>query len=201
MRLNYRGTYFKITGTGNPYITSPTVAIVPTDPTLTSDPTVFPPNATNVAFQFFRQPIKTPDSPAVLPDGACIDLTYSGVDQYGSGVTGASFSPGSATDFSPVVVTFGANGSLDRVFAFNGELTLPLTGVYFLVGKIEKSAAITSDPKQANYLDMESRWVFVSRQSGLPTTAENAYVAPTTAVSDVNNSRHFATSNQNSSGI
>jgi prepilin-type N-terminal cleavage/methylation domain-containing protein len=207
VRLNYRGAYFTISATGNPYISSPMVTLVPTDPTRANDPTVFPQNTQSIAFQVFRQPIRTADAPAVITDGACIDLNYSGIDQYG---TGSSFATASATDLGPVVVTFGPSGGLDRVYANSNVLPLPLTGVYLLVGKVEQtpipigSTGNFVQPQKPNYLDGDSRWVFISRQSGLTTTTENAYVQPTGPApnaTDVNNARRFATSVQNSSGI
>jgi prepilin-type N-terminal cleavage/methylation domain-containing protein len=204
VRLNYRGAYFMITTPNGPngYIPNSIVALTPTDPTRIGDPNLYPRNTNSISFQVFRQPIKTADSVAVMVDGACVDFSYSGIDQYG---TGASFAPGGsspATDVSPVTVTFGPSGNLERVYAQGNALSLPLTGVYLLVGKIEKTYAISSY-SQPNYLDSDARWVFVSRQSGLPTTTENAYIAspgsPPNAT-DVNNARRYATAAQNSSG-
>jgi hypothetical protein len=103
----------------------------------------------------------------------------------------------------PVIVTFNSAGTLDQLYysctykfytigtpptpyvvnnPFNYQ-TAPLSGAYFLVGKIEKilSAAgpVQNDPSHLpNYQDPECRWVSVTRQSGLVTTTDVAPLQP-----------------------
>jgi hypothetical protein len=208
IRFNYRGAYFGIVSA-----TSGNLSITPTDPTRVNDPNVYPPptqsGGSGVPFQVFRQPIKTSDAPAVLPDGAVIDLNYSGIDQYSQTNPSGTGSTFADTTTNPVVITFAPSGTLDFVYAFKTAFR-PLTGVYLLIGKVEQTPIPTStsgvfiQPQKPNYLDGDSRWVFISRQSGLPTTTENAYVqptGPTPTAADVNSARRFATSAQNSTGI
>jgi prepilin-type N-terminal cleavage/methylation domain-containing protein len=169
--------------------------------------------------------------------GACGTIAPS------AGIPPAPGPAGMSNICGAVVVTFAPSGSLDQVYyscyyrsSSNPNTSYsyqsrPLSGVYFLVGKIEKIQP--GGPTQGdatnlpNYQDPDARWVTVTRQSGLPTTAEVARLQPnftnnpagsppsfTTGgqypssipewagvINAVMNSRRFASGNQSSGGI
>ena len=78
----------------------------------------------------------------------------------------------------------------------------PMSGVYLLVGKIEKippQAQSATNPYPANWQDFDCRWVGIGRQSGLVTTAEVAS-APTGTTANVITSLRLARSSQNTGG-
>jgi prepilin-type N-terminal cleavage/methylation domain-containing protein len=150
---------------------------------------------------------------------------------------------GTANTCGPVIVTYSPAGTLEQIYYscyfvstanpavdMNNAYfyqTRPLSGAYFLVGKIEKiqpTGPVQNDLKNLpNYQDSDARWVAVTRQSGLPTTAEVAklqapftsnpsgYITagqyPTTikewasVINAVMNSRRYASGNQSSGGI
>jgi type II secretory pathway pseudopilin PulG len=223
------------------------LTIIPTDksrvvydkkqnPHLT-DPTVLPalatgPGGVNVSFQVFRQPVKTMDPPVQLSDGAAVDLYFSGIDIAPLGTNPptacvlGSLVNGTAANFPPCIVTFSQDGRVDQAY-FGASRTggspmnmqvRPLTGVYILVGKVDRipnteipNPLNFSGPNEPppNYLDPDCRWVSVTRQSGLVTTTETVRVNNPAAISgtlnpqnvqDIMTSRRYATSNQASSG-
>jgi prepilin-type N-terminal cleavage/methylation domain-containing protein len=228
--------YVPVATSPNPPIPLP---ILPTDSTRTTtdkstgkaylnDPTLLPPQATSAAgaalsFQVLRQPIKTMDPPAQLADGSAVDLYFSGIDLAPSGtarptpsVLGTS-TGGLTNNTPPLIITFSPAGTLDQVYCGDGGSTYqmrPLSGIYLLVGKIERiqTGPSFSDPKSPpNYEDSDCRWVAVTRQSGLVTTAEVASVGsppplpsnPLTKndINNIMNSRRYASGNQSSGGI
>ncbi len=191
VRLNYRGAYYQIstyTTAFGQVIPSAAVIVQPLSPTTTPPLPPVPPSQSsqgglNLPFQVFRQPVRAYEGAVSLVDGAVIDVQSSGQD-------GGNFFPLSGAA-NPLIVTFDNTGTLEFMYQYNQDGTLsiatPLTGVYFLVGKVEKLLpigtqltynAVTKDISQKlnslNITDLDSRWVGVTRQGGLATTAENA---------------------------
>ena len=97
-----------------------------------------------------------------------------------------------ANTCGPVILTFNATGTIDQVYysccyplSTSGTTPYfyqggPLSGAYFLVGRIEKISQLPTGPIQndssnpPNYQDPNARWVSITRQSGLVTTTEVA---------------------------
>jgi prepilin-type N-terminal cleavage/methylation domain-containing protein len=172
--------------------------------------------------------------------GACGTITPS------SSTPAAPGPAGTANTCGPVVVTYSPAGTLEQIYyscylATTGNpsvdrnnayfyQTRPISGAYFLVGKIEKipqTGPVQNDLKNLpNYQDSDARWVSVTRQSGLPTTAEVAPLQPAAVVppgstvkfppggpvpqsisewagviNAVMNSRRYASGNQSANGI
>jgi prepilin-type N-terminal cleavage/methylation domain-containing protein len=128
---------------------------------------------TNVPFQIIRQPIKTSGTPLQLPDGAVVDLTWSG-----EGSIGTIYS-NTASPF----ITFSPNGIIDYVYRFDNLATSPVYRrpvgpIHFLIGSPVK--AITGGETTAtnnvvfNYQDQNNMWVSVGHQTGLVSTTEVA---------------------------
>jgi type II secretory pathway pseudopilin PulG len=163
-------------------------------------------------------------SPAYQPPmfGACGTIAFSG------GTPSAPGHAAMANTCGGVIVSFSPSGSLDQVYfsccypdtptptAYYSYQSRPLSGVYFLVGKIEKipSAGPTFNDSNVvlNYRDPDCRWVTATRQSGLVTTSETAPVAAPTVsgtpipdwakvLNAVMASRRYASGNQSSGGI
>ncbi len=105
-----------------------------------------------------------------------------------------------ANTCGPVIVTFNATGNLEQVYysccypaSTSGTAPYfyqgrPLSGAYFLVGKIEKISQLPTGPIQndasnpPNYQDGDARWVAITRQSGLVTTTEVAKLQPSAVI-------------------
>jgi type II secretory pathway pseudopilin PulG len=190
IRFNYRGQlyYLDANDSSKAYLTSTTgIPISPTDPTNTATPQL----GTGVPFQVFRQPVKTYDTPGQLLDGAAIDLNFSGIDQNAVGYVAGG--PG------PISVTFSPTGSLDMIYA-GGLVSRPITGISFLVGKIENIPQGAA-PTTPNWQDPNSQWVFVARQTGLVTTnAVSVTPRGNPPVTNVYTSRYIGQSGQNQGG-
>jgi prepilin-type N-terminal cleavage/methylation domain-containing protein len=162
-------------------------------------------------------------------------------------VPGPASNPPSVNTCGALIVTFNSAGTLDQTYyscsfpanldssthtyiPFNYQV-VPASAVYLLIGKIEKiqpSGPVQGDAANLpNYQDSDARWVTVTRQSGLPTTAEVARLQPSFTnnppgsapsfvtggqypinypewagvINAVMNSRRYASGNQSSGGI
>jgi len=116
------------------------------------------------SYQFFRQPVPTSSSPVLLPDGAVVDITASGIPNIGVNQLGLFKQP---TD-TLVTVTFTPSGLVDRVWHQDkpqGEKLLD--SVFFLIGK---PGHYLSD----NMNDLDNLWISINYQTGLITTANMA---------------------------
>lgn len=124
-------------------------------------------NQLAVPYQIFRQPIKTAAEPAQLPAGTVIDL---GQSREGSGrFAGPLRGVGSDSRF-PIILTFAADGSLDRIYHSGGLQVRPQGSVHLLIGKLELLDAV--DPEKSNRRELSNLWVSVGRQTGLVTTSK-----------------------------
>jgi len=196
IRFSYRGEFYVLTSIG-----ANVWSIAPLDSTQ-----AYPVNG-NLPFQIYRRPIKSLASAVQLTDGVAIDLGFSGADFNTSG-TNFNFQFSAASgDAGQIIITFSPTGALDLVYIVSSttgsaSVFRPLSGVYLLVGKIEKippQAQSAQNPYPANWQDFDCRWVGIGRQTGLVTTAEVAS-APTGTTANVITSLRLARSSQNTGG-
>jgi hypothetical protein len=125
--------------------------------------------------------------------------------------------PTSANDAGQIIITFAPTGALDLVYivpndssnsSWTAQVHRPITGVFLLVGKIEKittpastlTAGTAQNPYPVNWLDPDCRWVAIGRQSGLVTTAEVAGPPATGITASPVTSARLATGSQNMVG-
>ncbi len=193
IRFNYRGTLYRIlTGTvgadGSVTGTSVTATV--------AEPGQPLPNLANasatLAYQIFRQPVKSADAPIILPTGALVDLSASG---YSSNNAEFAADP---TRQKPVMIIFGPSGNVDSVYYGDGnalEGRVPTSALYFLIGK-----PTAEDPTADNYKDFENVWVSINAQSGLITTSEVSPAAGGGPPTNVGESRAYARTAQNMGG-
>jgi prepilin-type N-terminal cleavage/methylation domain-containing protein len=195
IRFSYRGEFYVLNNSGGLWSISPL------------DSTQSWPVAGNLPFQIYRRPIKSLASAVQLTDGVAIDLGFSGAD-FNSNGTNFNFPFSAASgDIGQILITFSPTGALDLVYIVSsttGQATVfrPLSGVYLLIGKIEKippQAQSAQNQYPANWQDFDCRWVGIGRQSGLVTTAEVAS-APTGTTANVITSLRLARSSQNTGG-
>ena len=147
-------------------------------------------------FQIERQPARTASDVLQLPEGAGIDLYWSGMKGdsafFGDadGVSGRA--PDEIGQFRPMIL-FGPSGRVEYVY--NGAAaSRPAGSIFLLVGRTEGRMSIIADdpssripliplrnyalsvkpPPQfvSNVIDSRSLWVAISPQNGLVTTAE-----------------------------
>ncbi len=194
VRFNFRGSLYQINPSASTKadgtISTSTVTINIVNAAGGTSPQ-FPTNATSLKlpFQVFRQPIRSMEGAVSLADGAAIDIQFSGDDT-------TTFPIPSGAD-KPIIVTFDSSGTLEFEY-INGIPSRPLTGVYFLVGKIEN---ITVGAQKSNLKDLDARWVGVTRQAGLITTAENASITSSgNSTTDIYSARRFVRSAQSMGG-
>lgn len=204
IRFSFRGELYTLNG-----VSASSATITPLDVSMIGSPQGSPP-AGNLPFQIFRRPVKSLASAVQLTDGVAVDLNFSGAD-FNSGGTGFNypFTAANTSDGGQIIITFSPTGSLDLVYivptAGNAQVFRPISGVYLLVGKIEKiqtppvTTASAQNPYPANYLDFDCRWVGIGKQTGLVTTAEVASAAAG-ATANVITSLRLARSSQNTGG-
>jgi prepilin-type N-terminal cleavage/methylation domain-containing protein len=168
------------------------------------------------AFQINFQPIKSASGPVQLPAGAVVDLPSSGIAGgqlfTTAGITQQQFSdttssPNGKGNRLPIIVTFDRTGALEYLYV-RGPVTagqvqlqrVKLTDpVYFLIGKREKLATLTSNPAEQNLTDLENIWVSLNPQTGLVTTAEVAAI-PTGSTTPLHDARAYAQAAQTMGG-
>jgi len=196
IRFEYRGELYYLNN-----ISAATANITPIDPTQSY------PVSANVPFQIYRRPIKTTASAVQLADGVAIDLNYSGVDPNAATSSfNGSFAPAAGSqDVGQIIVTFSPTGAVDLVYIVSSVAQTvvyrPVSGVYFLIGRIENIAPPASQPPNTipNWQDYNARWVAAGRQSGLITTAEAASPQSGATASMITSLR-LARSSQNTGG-
>lgn len=147
----------------------------------------------NATFKVVRDPRPTMTAPIGLPQGAVVDLEWSGTDAAeGLFALGYVDGNGVARGYN-VTVMFAPDGSVDYV-ENNGRFS-PTDPVYFLIGRWERISALgveevgSEDPffdpdnpesrwRSAaedglwNYQDSTNAWIAINPTSGLVTTAE-----------------------------
>ncbi len=130
----------------------------------------------NATFKVVRDPRPTMTAPIGLPQGAVVDLEWSGTDA-ADGLFALGYN---------VTVMFSPDGSVDYV-ENNGRYS-PSDTIYFLIGRWDRISALgiepldPSDPNTEwrplvedglwNYEDSTNAWVSINPTSGLVTTTE-----------------------------
>jgi len=130
------------------------------------------PACSNAPFKVIRDPRQTMTAPVGLPQGAVIDLEFSGTDN-------EAFALG-----SDVTIVFSPSGEVDYVADKLGKYT-PTDSIYLLVGRWDRISALGVDSLQStgeaitmaedglwNYEDATNFWVTVNPRSGLVSTTE-----------------------------
>jgi prepilin-type N-terminal cleavage/methylation domain-containing protein len=198
-RVNFQGYSYRIVSVSGSTLTLQ--AIVTGSMTLPwavnpSDPSTLP----SYPYQITRQPIKSSGAPLQLPEGAVVDLNWSGVGAAGI-VTSST---------NPLEVLISPDGRVAATYGFDGTATpQPATGpIHLLIGKPEKAIAggdpTSQDNVVFNYQDGNNLWVSIGPQTGLVSTAEVARTSVTLGSSstwaDGVNSRAIAQSFQSMGG-
>ena len=123
------------------YLPWPMVATSPPAPPITSSTN----RSGQVLFRITRQPRKSAATPIRLPEGAVIDLRFSGLDEdFGGrffGESNTSNPPGLQpwSALGPLIVLFSAQGDLQSVYSLGApSLTSAPSSVHFLIGKRER---------------------------------------------------------------
>lgn len=169
---NERGAKIQFNGVG-PYY--PLVA-VGGDFYIEKLPGIDLPILQNATFKVVRDPRPTMTAPIGLPQGAVVDLEWSGTDA-ADGLFALGWN---------VTVMFSPDGSVDYV-ENNGRYS-PSDTIYFLIGRWDRIPALgieqvdPSDPNSEwrplvedrlwNYEDPANAWVSINPTSGLVTTTE-----------------------------
>jgi len=138
----------------------------------------------NATFKVVRDPRPTMTAPIGLPQGAVVDLEWSGTDD-SSFAIGYVDGGGVPRGYN-VTVMFSPDGSVDYV-ENNGRFS-PTDTIYFLIGRWDRISALgiepvdPSDPDSEwrplvedglwNYEDSTNAWVSINPTSGLVTTTE-----------------------------
>jgi len=130
------------------------------------------PACSNAPFKVIRDPRQTMTAPVGLPQGAVVDLEYSGTDS-------KRFALG-----SDVTIIFSPSGEVDYI-ADKDSMYSPTDTIYFLVGRWDRISALGSRELEStgetvsaaedglwNYEDVTNFWVAVNPRSGLVSTAE-----------------------------
>jgi len=130
------------------------------------------PACSNAPFKVIRDPRQTMTAPIGLPQGAVVDLAFSGTDS-------KRFALG-----SDVTIVFSPSGEVDYIADKDGMFT-PTEPVYFLIGRwdrmfalgvreLESTGEIVSAAEDGlwNYEDVTNFWVAVNPRSGLVSTTE-----------------------------
>jgi type II secretory pathway pseudopilin PulG len=132
------------------------------------------------AYEILRQPVPN-GTPYTIPDGRCIDLTWSG---FGSPATFPTPGNRFTTLATKITLLFDATGRVRQIFTQNagGSARVTVTGpVFFLVGRVDRA---NNDPTVASTYDGtddstgfnwqygDSFWIAIDPASGLVKTAE-----------------------------
>lgn len=128
------------------------------------------------SYQIFRQPSRGSATTFALPSKTSINLYYSGMTAGGFGLPGTGGGGAtSATDISPILITFSPSGKLDRVY-FQGTGTYATDSVYLFVNRNDKVLPNQSRNVTGieNLEDLNNLWVTVGHRTGAILTVENA---------------------------
>lgn len=152
---------------------------------IVENPGIALPSRVNASFKIARDPRATMSAPIGLPQGAVVDLAYSGTD---------------ARDFAlggDVTIMFGPSGEVDYVADRLGKWTAN-DSIYLMIGRWDRVAALASGDFDAegfyvsgaedgiwNYEDASNRWVTINPRSGIVSTVEVMPPSDYGLVSDV----------------
>ena len=124
-------------------------------------------------FNIIRMPAKSAAAALQLPSPACIDLTWSGVDQV------LATDPLTwGIDGNPVMIVFAANGSVDKIYVTgpNGYSWARATSaIYLLVGRrdhVDNPQNVTD--ANCNIYDLNNLWIAINASTGLIVVTDNA---------------------------
>lgn len=159
IRFGYKGPRY--------YITSVAGTAPSTITFISSNNQPYPPLASSLPFQIYRQPIRVTSQPLQLPTGTVIDLAFSGVGYSGYELNGGT---------SDIAIMFQPNGAVEQVYG--ASFNIPGT-IHLLVGRTDGTPALQTDTSKTNLADGTTSWVSIGHLTGTVTTAENV-------VSDVN---------------
>jgi prepilin-type N-terminal cleavage/methylation domain-containing protein len=205
IKFNFQGHTFQLSRQGNLWVIGISFDLnnnnLPDDPWQMNSATWFQPvlaTGAGLPYQVFRQPEKSAGDPLELAGGTAIDLNF-------SGDSGATMAPATASDATPIIIMFGADGSIERVYrsSASGQLvgTRPSSPLYLLIGRRENlmrgddsgfgvfgvdddGNGSTDDSAELgwpgsddapNLFDLEAIWVTVNHQSGLVASAANVW--------------------------
>ncbi len=131
------------------------------------------PACSNASFKVIRNPRQTMTAPVGLPQGAVVDLEFSGTDESGAFALGQD-----------VTIVFSPSGEVDYVVDGAGKFS-PTGTIYFLVGRWDRISALgvgelestgeaitMADDGLWNYEDATNFWVTVNPRTGLVATTE-----------------------------
>jgi type II secretory pathway pseudopilin PulG len=181
------------------------------NPNLTfASPHSTPPNGWTYPkpYTIHRQPVRSSSDPLQLPDGIVVDLEGSGDHSGLGGFFHDPIRPYPDTppvpnnNDEPVVIMFGADGTLNRVYRKAGlpppvNLTatdpsfpldyIPQSSIHLLVARrenVNESASVSattafSDDNRANWFNKQSLWVSINPRTGRVATNENTPVDET----------------------
>jgi prepilin-type N-terminal cleavage/methylation domain-containing protein len=151
-----------------------------------------------VAFQIFRQPVRSSATPLQLPEGTLVDLMNSGLGTSGvfptTVVDPVNWPMTPPVPFNPAII-FSPMGRVDYVTSSAGAFVRPTAPLFLLIGRRELMGDLLKYPTDASgypcdyNLGPDSRdppsvaanahllnfWVTVSPQTGHVAVAENAY--------------------------
>jgi prepilin-type N-terminal cleavage/methylation domain-containing protein len=124
-----------------------------------------------VSFLIMRQPVKSSAEPLQLPQGAAVDLDFSGADYQ-------TFQNPTKNNYD-VAVIFSPNGSVEGYY-WNGQPFHALGPIYMLVGNRSRVRDFVNSPLQAtpnlndlpNWADLSSVWVTINFQTGMAVSDE-----------------------------
>ncbi len=128
-------------------------------------------------YSIIRWPTKSVASPLQLPSPACIDLTWSGVDQ----VLPADPLTWPIAN-TPVTIMFAPNGSVDQIYATVGgtySAKRATSAIYLLVGRRDEVInPLDATNTTSNIYDLTSLWVAINAQTGMIVVTDNAQCTP-----------------------
>ncbi len=131
-------------------------------------------------YSIIRWPTKSAASALQLPSPACIDLTWSGVDQ----VLPADPLTWPIAN-TPVTIMFAPNGSVDKIYATVGSPSGPYnearasSAVYLLVGRRDEVVnPLDATNTTSNVYDLTSLWVGINASTGIIVVTDNGQCGP-----------------------
>jgi len=157
-------------------------------------------------FTIIREPVKSAAPALQLPSPACIDLTWSGVDQIlpsdnltwnvPSTKPPQSLSPNDPLLSSPILILFSPNGSVDQVYRYvastkSFSATRVISPIYLLVGN-RQNVVNPPDPanQNTNLNNIANLWVAINASTGMTFVTDMAAAGKNNAT--LQQSRLFA---------
>ena len=133
-----------------------------------------------VAFAILRQPVKSAAAALRLPEGAVVDLDFSGTDYQSFQDVQSTLNP--PGPFIDVAVMFSGNGAVEGYY-WNNAPHAATGPIYMLVGSrsrvrdyriaAQQLPATPNANDWPNWADLSSEWISINYQTGLVSTDEN----------------------------